>query len=75
MDKKPHICTIRQLAKETGIAEYAIRLWVKQERFRTLRSGKKYLINYDIFMQFLNGEDETEEAAATNIVKIRKAGI
>jgi len=60
MPEKPHICTIRQLASETGIAEYAIRRWAKQGAFRVMRSGKKYLINYDIFIKFLDGEYEHE---------------
>ncbi len=62
--QKPHICTIKQLASETGISEYTVRCWVKQGKFKTLRSGSKCLINYDVFMKFLNGENEETQPAA-----------
>ncbi len=59
MQEKPHICTIDQLAKETNISAYTIRKWVKSGELKHIRSGIKYLINYDVFMSFLNGT-ETE---------------
>lgn len=70
MNKVPHICTIEQLAGETGISAYTIRQWVKQGAFRTLRSGTKYLINYDVFIKFLNGETVPQIAAPVGIRKV-----
>lgn len=66
MNKIPHICTIGQLAAETGISEYTIRQWVKQGEFKVLRSGIKYLINFDVFMEYLSGKGEktTKEVSA-----------
>lgn len=72
MTKIPHICTIKELAKETNISEHTIRCWVKQKKFKYLQSGRKYLINFDVFMKFLNSEEDTEEKPHTNIVGIRK---
>ncbi len=54
--QKPHVCTINQLAEETGMSAYTIRQWVKKGEFRAMKSGKKYLINYDVFMRYLNRE-------------------
>lgn len=65
MNKIPHICTIKQLAEETSISEHTIRSWVKQGAFKSLRSGKKYLINYDVFIKFLDGEENSQPAAAS----------
>lgn len=72
--QKPHICTIKQLAAETGISEYTIRCWVKQGKFKTMRSGRKYLINYAVFMRYVNGEMESEPIAAAPVYGIRKVG-
>lgn len=63
MNKTPHICTIKQLATETNISQHTIRCWVKQGAFKSLRSGKKYLINYDVFMKFLEGTEEHSTAS------------
>lgn len=60
MERKPHICTIDQLAAETGVSAYTIRSWLKSGELKHLKSGKKYLINYDVFLAFL-GSDVPEE--------------
>ncbi len=67
----PHICTIGELAQKTGISAYTIRQWVKQKEFNVLRSGKKYLINYDVFIKFLQGDSEIP-AAPQGIRKVAK---
>lgn len=73
MNKIPHICTIKQLATETGISEYCIRQWVKQGAFKVLRSGKKYLINYDVFIKFLvSGEENQPTSAPPTYYGIRR---
>lgn len=69
---KPHICTIKQLSEETGISAHSIRQWIKQGEFKSLRSGKKYLINYDVFMKFLNGESEKTAPVVPIFNGIRK---
>lgn len=72
MDKKPHICTIKQLANETGISEYTIRQWIKQGEFKVLRSGVKYLINFDVFIDFLSGRGEIKNNTTAPTLGIRK---
>ena len=67
MQKIPHICTIDQLAKETGISAYAIRQWVKNGELKHIRSGRKYLINYDVFMLFLEGTKTAPEETISEI--------
>ena len=64
--RKPHICTIDQLSKETGISAYTIRRWVKSGKVKHLRSGIKYLINYDTFVDFLESKEaDFEEPTET----------
>ncbi len=72
MNKRPHICTIKQLAEETGISAYTIRTWLLNGKFKHIRSGKKYLINYDIFIKFLNGEIEESATVVPNYGGVRK---
>ena len=60
MERKdiPHVDSIRNAAADFGIGEWTIRQWVKQKRFPVIMSGRKILINYDIFTKFLNSETE-----------------
>jgi excisionase family DNA binding protein len=53
--KLPHVDSIRNAAADFGIGEWTIRQWVKQKKFPVVMSGRKILINYDIFTNFLNG--------------------
>lgn len=52
----PHVDSIRNTAADFGIGEWTIRQWVKQKKFPVIMSGRKILINYDVFTDFLNGE-------------------
>lgn len=52
----PHVDSIRNTAADFGIGEWTIRQWVKQNKFPVILSGRKILINYDVFTSFLNGD-------------------
>ena len=52
----PKMVTVNELAKLTDISAYAIRRLVKADRITYFKSGAKVLINYDRFIDFLNGE-------------------
>lgn len=54
--KIPKMYTIDELAKETEMPKTRIRKWVVSGKLPTIRAGKIYLINYDTFINFLNGE-------------------
>ncbi len=60
----PHVDSIRNTAADFGIGEWTIRQWVKQGKFPVISSGRKILINYDVFTSYLNGElgDKAEKA-------------
>lgn len=60
----PKMLSINQTAQQTGISEYLIRQLVLKKKIKFIKSGKKYLINFDSFIEFLNtGErkSNTEE--------------
>ena len=48
----PRFLTIRETAKETGIAETAIRGMVYRNEIVFFRSGKKVYINYPRFLEY-----------------------
>lgn len=52
----PKMVTVNELAKLVNISTYAIRKLVKANRITYFKSGAKVLINYDRFIDFLNGE-------------------
>ncbi len=53
--QKPYL-SIKELAKETGVSEYYIRNLISEGKIPYLTAGKKFLINYNGFMEFLESE-------------------
>lgn len=45
--------TVRQLGAETGYPVYFIRQLVKQNKVRYVMAGKKVLVNFDSFIEYL----------------------
>lgn len=52
--KAPLMLTIKETANKSGLSEYTIRTWVKQGIIPYLLIGRKYLISWDNFCEFLN---------------------
>lgn len=50
-----HMVTIKRLALETGVSEYHIRKLCKTNQIKYIKTGTKYLINYERFIDYLNG--------------------
>lgn len=46
--------TIRAAAAESGLAEYFVRQLVKAGKIKYVCAGRKYLINFDSLVQYLN---------------------
>ena len=65
----PAMLTIKETANKTGLSYEYIRKLCIQEKIVFVRSGRKYLVNFDRFMDFLNtgeashgeGEGETHD--------------
>ena len=53
----PHMVTIDEAAEVTGISAYTIRRLVKQNKIVYIKSGTKYLVNLDRFIEYLNGQN------------------
>ena len=58
MIKIPTMLTIKETAKRTGLAEGFIRKLVLNHEIVFVRTGKKYLVNFEKFADYLNQENE-----------------
>ncbi len=57
----PRMVPIQTLSDEIGISYKTIWQWCKQNKIVYVKSGAKYLVNVDKFVEFLNtGEHETD---------------
>ena len=57
----PRMRTIRAAAAESGLAEYFVRQLVKAGKIKFVCAGRKYLINFDSLIAYLNnGEGGAE---------------
>jgi len=54
MPSAVHMLTIKELAQKTGISEHLIRKLCKTNQIKHIKSGVKYLINYERFIDYLN---------------------
>jgi len=70
----PRLKTINECAQITGLARYHVRQLVLQLKVKYIKAGKKYLINLNSLLDYLNsGEEKINEKAADN--KIKKAEV
>lgn len=71
----PKMKTIKEASKIVGLAEYYIRQLVKQNKVKFVMAGKKYLINMENLINYLNnGENLTNDEEAITSSTIRKVG-
>ena len=67
---KPKMATINETAKNVGLTKYHIRQLVLQNKISYVKSGKKYLINVDKLIEYLNtGDNENASLTSTNKIK------
>ena len=59
--KVPKMVPIQECAKITKLAKYHIRQLVLQDKIRYVKTGKKYLINLDSLIEYLNKGETTSE--------------
>lgn len=52
----PQMLTIKDAAERTGLANFYIRQLCLQNKIIHVKAGRKYLINFDKLIEFLNGE-------------------
>lgn len=69
--KLPRMLTIKETAKQTNLSPYFIRQLVlqKNKNIRFIKVGRKYLINLNSLVEFLNNGDseQTSENNENNV--------
>lgn len=68
----PHMTTVKEAAKITGLSVYRIRQMVLEGRIVHIRAGKKILINIDKLIDHLNTGDKISADTNTERFGIRK---
>lgn len=58
--KVPTMLTIKEMSEISGLSYDCIRNWCLQGKIVFIKAGNKYLVNYEKFVAFLNGEKEEE---------------
>lgn len=53
----PRMRTVAEAAKEVGLSAYTVRRLVKENKIVYVRSGAKYLVNLDLLIAYLNGQN------------------
>lgn len=72
----PLMKTINEVSEIVGLKKYHLRQLVLQNKVKFIKSGKKYLINLDSLIEYLNnGEVQPEIEKKENTNKIRKVGL
>lgn len=51
------LLSIPEAAKRYSLSKYTIRQWVKKQQFPVIKTGRKVLINEEIFKDFIGGKN------------------
>ena len=62
----PRMTTINEAAEITGLAKHFIRQLALQDKIRHVRAGKKFLINIEKLIEYLNNGDNEPTSLAEN---------
>lgn len=70
----PQMETINEASKISGLAKYRIRQMVLQNKVKYVRTGKKYLINIESLIEYLNQGETQHSEIGTTKSNVRKVG-
>lgn len=62
----PRVIGIKTAAQEFGIAEYALRRWVKSGELPCIHCGRRILINCSVLSEFLSCQSSVQNAVAVD---------
>lgn len=65
------ICECSQIA---GLAKYHVRQLVLQDKIKYVKAGRKYLVNLESLIKYLNNGETQVKTEFENLNKIRKVG-
>ena len=67
--KTPIMLTIRETALKVNLPPYFIRQLTKQEKIKYVKAGKKFLINFQSLLNYLNTGDFEKETQTDNAIR------
>lgn len=62
----PRVVGIKTAAQEFGIAEFALRRWVKSGELPCIHCGRRILINCSVLSEFLSCQGSAQNAVAVD---------
>lgn len=71
----PQMETINEASKISGLAKYRIRQMVLQNKVKYVRAGKKYLINIESLIEYLNQGEIINSEVDTTKNSVRKVSV
>lgn len=74
MEKIPTMKSICECSQITGLAKYHVRQLVLQDKIKYVKAGRKYLVNLESLIKYLNNGETKTNIEIENSNKIRKVG-
>lgn len=68
----PTMLTIKDTAKTVGLSSYFIRQLILQNKIKFVRSGTKFLINFQSLLDYLNNGDVETVQQNNNFLKVKE---
>ena len=70
----PTMKSICECSQITGLAKYHVRQLVLQDKIKYVKAGRKYLVNLESLIEYLNNGETQVKTELENLNKIRKVG-
>lgn len=74
MEKIPTMKSISECSEIAGLAKYHVRQLVLQDKIKYVKAGRKYLVNLESLIEYLNNGETQVKTELENLNKIRKVG-
>lgn len=74
MEKIPTMKSISECSEIVGLAKYHVRQLVLQDKIKYVKAGRKYLVNLESLIKYLNNGETQTNTEIENLNKIRKVG-
>ncbi len=74
MEKIPTMKSISECSEIVGLAKYHVRQLVLQDKIKYVKAGRKYLVNLESLIEYLNNGETHVKTESENSYKIRKVG-
>ena len=74
MEKIPTMKSISECSEIVGLAKYHVRQLVLQDKIKYVKAGRKYVVNLESLIEYLNNGETHVKTESENSYKIRKVG-